>query len=79
MEIIEGLFALFEGCFCFLEFAALFIDGAAAYNGIKTYRKRKRAAQHGLKKPSWTPFIVLAILGFAFTALMVYKYTRPMR
>ena len=77
MEFIAALLALFDGCFGFLEIATLFLDGAAVYRGIKTYRKRQRAEHHALRKPSWLPFIVLLVLAVLFTALLVCKYTRP--
>ena len=73
MEIFE----LLQGCMCFLEVMTLFFDGTAAYSGIKTYQKRKKAAEHhALKKPSWIPFVVLLVFAIGFTALTVYKYVR---
>lgn len=87
MEIFELLAALAhlgDACVCFLEMATFFVDGSAAYKGVKTLRERKKIAEkeehrHGgkpLKKPSWWPFIILLVLGIGLTTLMIYKYTR---
>ncbi len=84
---LELLVPMFDGCMCFLEMATLGFDASAAYNGVKTYKNRKKVAekaahQHGgapLHKPSWWPFVVLLSVGLVFTALTVYKYTRPGR
>ena len=84
LAFLEVLLPMFDGCMCFLEMATLFIDGSAAYNGIKTFKNRKKIAdkaahQHGgppLHKPSWWPFVILLVVGLGFTALTVYKYTR---
>ena len=76
MEFVDGFILMADGCFCFLEFATLFFDSAAVYSGVKTYQKHKKAKEHALRKPSWTPFVLLFILGVVFTALTVYKYLK---
>ena len=77
MEILlflEALVPLFDGCVCFLELAALFSNGSAAYSGYKTFKPRKGEA--ALKKPSAWPFVILVTLAVGFTVLLIVKYTR---
>lgn len=81
MEILEALVVAFDGCMCFLEMAALFSNGTAAYSGYRTYQGRKRAAETRkehpetpARSPSWWPFVVLLIFAIGFTVLVMVKY-----
>lgn len=89
MEILELLFGLvqfLDVCACFLEVVTVGANGTAAYNGVRTYQKRKKlgeqaAHDHGppLRKPSWWPFVILLIVSIGFTTLLFVKYARPGR
>jgi len=81
MGFLETLIRLFDGCVGLLEVLTIFLDIAAVYLGVKTYQKHNHAAeklaQHTkapVKKPTWWPVAVLAVMALAFTALTAWKY-----
>jgi hypothetical protein len=81
MEFLDTLIRLFSGCVGLLEVLTIFLDIAAVYFGVKTYQKYKHAAEKlahhtkaPVKKPTWWPIVVLAILALAFTALTSWKW-----
>jgi hypothetical protein len=82
MEFLNMLVKALDGCVGLLEVLTVFFDIAALFVGVKTYKKQQHAAeklahQHAnkpIKKPTWWPVVVLAVLGIVFTALTAWKY-----
>jgi len=86
MEFLDTLIRLFGGCVGLLEVLPIFLGIAAVYLGVKTYQRHKRAAEKlahhtkaPVKKPTWWPVAVLAVLALAFTALTAWKYLHGVR
>jgi hypothetical protein len=83
VEILELLFALAQGCGCFLEFMALGTNVGAGYAGVKarrTGRLRRTARERGepdVPFNGWFwAFIILLSMGLGILSLTVWKYAR---
>jgi hypothetical protein len=86
MEFLETLIRWLGFCAGLLEVLTVAFDIAAIYLGVKTYQKHKHAAEKlahhvkaPVKKPTWWPIAVLAVLALAFTALTAWKYLYGVR
>ncbi len=87
MEFLDMLVRALDGCTGLLEVLTVVLDAAAVYLGTTTYQKHKQfmekvAHAHGkaaLKKPTWWPVVILAVLGVALTALTIWKWSRLAR
>jgi hypothetical protein len=83
MELLELLVALPEMCGCFLEFAALFSNGATAVTGVQAYRQRKKTKQSNLQEDStrsstlvWR-FCIFLIIGLGILVLVIARWAAP--
>ena len=82
MGFVESIIRALDGCMVgFLELLTLFLVGAAAFLGTRTYQKHKQVveklAHHHkvpIKKPSWWPFLILLTLAIGFTWMTLWKY-----
>jgi hypothetical protein len=83
VEILELLFALVQGCGCFLEVMALGSNLGAGVTGVKAHQTRKirnEARTRGEPTPPhngwfWA-FLALAVVGFVLVGLTIWKYAR---
>jgi hypothetical protein len=82
MQFLEGIVRALDGCAGFLEVFTLLLDAAAIYLGVRTYQRQQHTqeklahhhAKSPLKKPSWSPVLVLGVFAVLFTALTAFKY-----
>lgn len=81
MEFLDSLVKAFDGCVGLLEVLTLCLDAAALYLGLRNYQRHRHAVEKlahdpkaHVKKPNWWPVVALAVLGVAFTALLLWKY-----
>lgn len=86
MEFLDSLVKAFDGCVGLLEVLTIGLDFTAVYLGVTRYQKHKHVVEKlshdpkaHVKKPTWTPVIVLAVFAIAFTALTIWKYRNGMR
>lgn len=82
MEIFEVLWAIVQGCGCFLELFAASSSaaaGAAAYQANKDRKARKAAQAEGTQPPSrlalWL-FLAFLFLAVFSAGLIVWKWVR---
>jgi hypothetical protein len=83
VEILELLFALVQGCGCFLEVMALGTNVGAGVAGVKARRTRKIRREARERGEPVAPhngwfwaFLVLLAGGLVLLALTIWKYTR---
>jgi hypothetical protein len=78
VEILELLFALVEGCGCFLELFALGANVGTAASGTRYVRARRKAKREGKPKPEarvavWL-FWLLLPLALLLTGIVIWKW-----
>jgi hypothetical protein len=83
VEIFELLFALVQGCGCFLEIMALGTNAGAGYAGVKARRtgqQRRAARERGEPDAPYNGwfwlFVLLLSLGLGLLGLTIWKYAR---
>ena len=82
MQFLEGIILALDGCVGLLEVLTVLDIAAAIYLGVRTYQKQqhvqeKLAHHHAktpLKKPTWWPALILAVVAVLLTALTAFKY-----
>jgi hypothetical protein len=83
VEILELLYALIQGCGCFLEVMALGTNVGAGAAGVRAYRTgktRREARERGepvAPHNGWLwAFLALLAAGTFLLGLTIWKYTR---
>jgi hypothetical protein len=82
MQFLEGIVLALNGCIGLLEVMTLLLDAAAIYLGVRTYQKQQHTqeklahhhARSQLKRPSWSPVLILGVFAVLLTALTAFKY-----
>ena len=93
MEIVEVLLAFAagmaesgEGCLCFMQIVAMFLDGTSVFTGyraVRENRKRKTLREEGITPEGRNPYLraswLLIPCALAITALVIWIMVQSRR